>query len=81
MTSAYSMGPYGGHSYEGTYVGRAARKDAKIARALKGVASYDLLAEVAREDAIRKRIREKKEAIQSPRPHRSVLPRQREVTQ
>ena len=67
MSSAYKQGSHGGHDYEGTYEGRANRKDSKITRALKGVASYDLLAEVAREDARRRRERERQNQSQNQR--------------
>jgi hypothetical protein len=58
MSSAYKRGTHRGHDYEGTWEGRASRKDSKISRALKGVASFDLLNEVAREDAKRRRERQ-----------------------
>lgn len=59
MSSAYKHGTHRGHDYQGTWEGRASRKDSKINKALKGVASFDLLNEVAREDAEKRRARER----------------------
>lgn len=60
MSSAYKQGKHRGHDYQGDWEGRASRKDSKINRALKGVASFELLNEVAREDARRRRQHEGK---------------------
>lgn len=43
-----------GHKYYGDNYGRAGRKDSKIMKAMKGVASFDLLDAIAREDARRR---------------------------
>lgn len=43
-----------GHKYYGDNYGRAGRKDSKIMRAMQGVASFDVLDDVAREDARRR---------------------------
>lgn len=48
-----------GHKYLGRNVGRGCRQYSKIVRALKGMASFALLDEVAREDARRRRDRER----------------------
>lgn len=47
-----------GHKYHGRNVGRGCRESSKIEKALKGVASFDLLDKIAREDARRRRERE-----------------------
>ena len=44
-----------GHKYLGRNTGRGGREDSKLRKALKGVASFDLLDEVAREDAKKRR--------------------------
>lgn len=54
MSNAYKRS-HGGHDYFGRTEGRGGRKDNKLKAALKGVASYDLLNEVAAEDERRKR--------------------------
>jgi hypothetical protein len=51
--SAYKQS---GHKYLGKNFGRGGRSDSKITKAMKGVASPDLLAEVAREDARRRAV-------------------------
>jgi len=43
-----------GHKYYGDNYGRAGRKDSKIMKAMKGVASFEVLDAVAREDAKRR---------------------------
>jgi hypothetical protein len=43
-----------GHKYHGDNYGRAGRKDSKIMKAMKGVASFELLDSIAREDARRR---------------------------
>jgi len=47
-----------GHKYLGRNVGRGCRQYSKIVKALKGMATFGLLDEVAREDARRRRERE-----------------------
>jgi hypothetical protein len=54
MSQAYKYGNHQGHDYQGDYQARASRKDSKIMRAMKGVASFDLLDAVARDDARRR---------------------------
>ncbi len=49
--AAYKMS---GHKYLGRNNGRGGRSLSKIVKALKGVASYDLLDAVARDDAFRR---------------------------
>lgn len=48
-----------GHKYLGRNVGRGCRQYSKIVKALKGMATFDLLDAVAREDARRRRERER----------------------
>jgi len=48
-----------GHKYMGLNYGRGGRSDSKITKALNGMASYDLLDAVAKEDAQRRRERER----------------------
>jgi hypothetical protein len=48
-----------GHKYRGRNVGRGCRQVSKVVRAVNGMASYDLLDEVAREDARRRREQER----------------------
>lgn len=43
-----------GHEYGGDNYGRGGRKDSKIMRAMQGVASFDVLDAVARDDARRR---------------------------
>ena len=50
-----------GHKYLGRNVGRGCRQYSKIVKALKGMATFGLLDEVAREDARRRRQRERQE--------------------
>jgi len=45
-----------GHKYHGRNVGRGCRQVSKVVRAVNGMASYDLLDEVAREDARRREV-------------------------
>jgi hypothetical protein len=54
MNGAAYSAHHGGHDWSGA-IGRGNRKQSKVVRSLKGVASYDLLDEVAREDARRMR--------------------------
>jgi hypothetical protein len=58
MNEAYRMT---GHKYQGRNVGRGCRQLSKIFKALKGMATYALLDEVARDDARRRRERERQE--------------------
>jgi hypothetical protein len=44
-----------GHKYLGRNIGRGCRQYSKIVKALKGMATFDLLDAVAREDARRRR--------------------------
>lgn len=55
--TAYKRG-HCGHDYMGRTEGRGGRKDNKLRAALKGIASFSLLDEVAREDARRRRARQ-----------------------
>ena len=48
-----------GHKYQGRNVGRGCRQVSKVAQAVNGMATYDLLDEVAREDARRRREQER----------------------
>ena len=50
-----------GHKYLGRNVGRGCRQYSKIVKALKGMATFGLLDEVAREDARRRKERERQE--------------------
>lgn len=50
-----------GHKYLGRNVGRGCRQYSKIVKALRGMASHALLEAVAREDARRRRERERQE--------------------
>jgi hypothetical protein len=50
-----------GHKYLGRNVGRGCRQYSKIVRAMRGMATFGLLDEVAREDARRRRQRERQE--------------------
>ena len=56
MREAYKQS---GHKYLGRNVGRGCRQYSKIVRALNGMASFQLLDQVAREDAKRRRERER----------------------
>lgn len=51
------------HCYRGDLDGRGSRQKSKIVKALKGLASFDLLDEVAREDARRRREREREGVV------------------
>jgi hypothetical protein len=60
MSQAYAaMGA--GHVYRGKNVGRGGRQRSKVMKALRGIASYDLIDAVLREDARRRRERERRE--------------------
>jgi hypothetical protein len=43
-----------GHKYNGRNTGRGGRENSKIFKAMKGVASFDLLDAIARDDARRR---------------------------
>jgi hypothetical protein len=58
MREAYRMS---GHKYLGRNVGRGGRQYSKIVKAMRGLATFGLLDEVAREDARRRRDRERRE--------------------
>ena len=58
MREAYRMS---GHKYLGRNVGRGCRQYSKIVKAMRGLATFGLLDEVAREDARRRRDRERRE--------------------
>lgn len=58
MREAYKQS---GHKYLGRNVGRGCRQYSKIVKALKGMATFGLLDEVAREDARRRKERERQE--------------------
>lgn len=58
MNEAYKQS---GHKYLGRNVGRGCRQYSKIVKALRGMATFGLLDEVAREDARRRRERERQE--------------------
>jgi hypothetical protein len=58
MREAYRMS---GHKYLGRNIGRGCRQYSKIVKALRGLATFGLLDEVAREDARRRRDRERRE--------------------
>jgi len=58
MSEAYkTAGP--GHVYRGKLHGRGCRQRSKVLRGLKGMATFQLLDAVAREDARRRRERER----------------------
>jgi hypothetical protein len=62
MREAYkTAGP--GHCYQGRNVGRGCRQYSKIVKALKGMATFGLLDEVAREDARRRREKEREASV------------------
>ncbi len=52
-----------GHKYLGRNVGRGGRQYSKIVKALRGIASYDLIDAVMREDARRRREREREASV------------------
>jgi hypothetical protein len=56
MNEAYKQS---GHKYLGRNVGRGGRQYSKIVKAMRGLATFGLLDEVAREDARRRRERER----------------------
>jgi hypothetical protein len=59
MTALYKT-QHGGHHYHGRNIGRGCRRQSKMVKALKGVATTELLDEIAREDAMRRRGLEKR---------------------
>ena len=52
-----------GHKYLGRNIGRGCRQYSKIVKALKGMATFQLLDAVAREDARRRRAREQEQGV------------------
>jgi hypothetical protein len=60
MREAYRQS---GHKYLGRNVGRGGRQYSKIVKALRGMATFRLLDEVAREDARRRREREREASV------------------
>ena len=60
MREAYRQS---GHKYLGRNVGRGGRQYSKIVKALKGMATFQLLDAVAREDARRRRTREQEQGV------------------
>ena len=52
MSEAYKQT---GHKYRGRNVGRGGRSQSKITKALRNIASYDLIDDVLREDERRRR--------------------------
>ena len=60
MNEAYKQS---GHKYLGRNVGRGCRQYSKIVKALRGMASHALLDLVAREDARRRREREREASV------------------
>ena len=64
MSNAYKRS-HEGHDYFGRSEGRGGRQANKIRSALRGVASFDLLNEVADEDNKRRRQQERKNQTSS----------------
>ena len=60
MREAYRQS---GHKYLGRNVGRGGRQYSKIVKALKGMATFQLLDAVAREDARRRRAQEQEQGV------------------
>jgi hypothetical protein len=60
MREAYRMS---GHKYLGRNIGRGCRQYSKIVKAMRGLATFGLLDEVAREDARRRREREQEQGV------------------
>jgi len=60
MNEAYKQS---GHKYLGRNVGRGGRQYSKIVKAMRGLATFGLLDEVAREDARRRREREQEQGV------------------
>ena len=56
MNEAYKQS---GHKYRGRNVGRGGRQQSKITKALRNIASFDLIDEVLREDRRRREARER----------------------
>ena len=54
MSQAYAT-TGANHVYRGKNVGRGGRQRSKVMRAMRGIASYDLIDDVLREDARRRR--------------------------
>ena len=55
MNEAYKQS---GHKYRGRNVGRGGRSQSKITKALRNIASFDLIDDVLREDRRRREARE-----------------------
>ena len=56
MNEAYRQS---GHKYRGRNVGRGGRQQSKITKALRNIASFDLIDDVLREDRRRREARER----------------------
>ena len=56
MNEAYKQS---GHKYRGRNVGRGGRQQSKITKALRNIASFDLIDDVLREDRRRREARER----------------------
>jgi hypothetical protein len=63
MNAAYKA-QHGGHHYHGRNIGRGCRRASKIAKAVNGVASTDFMNEIAREDEMRQREGQNKNATE-----------------
>ena len=59
MNEAYKQS---GHKYRGRNVGRGGRQQSKITKALRNIASFDLIDDVLREDRRRREARERQAA-------------------
>ena len=62
MSEAYKTGGVG-HIYRGESEGRGSRQRSKVLKALKNIASLALIDEVMREDALRRRDKERKAMV------------------
>lgn len=56
MSEAYKQT---GHKYQGRNVGRGSRQQSKVTKALRGIATFDLIDDVLREDRRRREHRER----------------------
>jgi len=52
-----------GHKYLGRNMGRGGRQRSKVMKAVRGIASYELIDAVLREDARRRRAREQGQGV------------------
>ena len=52
-----------GHKYLGRNMGRGGRQRSKVMKAVRGIASYELIDAVMREDARRRRAREQEQGV------------------